>query len=109
MKLSDKKIKEGQLFPTWYYGYSHTLYYEMFEVWLPIPFNFLNRWWRSVKYIWHRFRGNKPETDKRIRNIINYYEQRAFQNGVDHGYERGIRHSAILFEESIKKDNHGKN
>lgn len=66
MKISARQRCACEHLPPFWYGLSYTDFIRDYEVYHPIPLNFIIRVARLLKYAWDRFRSRPTWIDKQI-------------------------------------------
>lgn len=85
------KVMEGEFFPPWYYGLSHEEWHSQHLVFMPIPFNYLSRYWFYFKVKWLDFQRKFPHKyDERLSRALHYHYKRGFDRGYRHGMDRAF-------------------
>ena len=70
MKIPFKRFRsEGQYLPHFIYGLAYTDYARGYQIFYPIPFNYLVRFLREIKYFWDRFRSQSTWVDQQIEKL----------------------------------------
>jgi len=75
---------QGEYLPPWFYGVAYEDHYRKMQIFYPIPFNYLVRWAKTLKYFWDRWRSNYSWLDDQVYKeaIKNYIEWRAFYEAI---------------------------
>ena len=76
MRISARQRHAGEILPPLWYGLSYTDFIRDYEVYHPIPLNFIIRAARLIKYVWDRFRSKPTWMDRQITVVVGkVYEQ----------------------------------
>ena len=67
---------EGGIMPPWYYGTTYKDWYCCRTIYHIIPFNYIVRFGRNIKYLWDRFRGKPSYIDQIIEKKIEEFYKR---------------------------------
>jgi hypothetical protein len=75
---------QSEYLPPWFYGASYEDLSRGMQIFYPIPFNYLVRWTKAVKYIWDRWRSNYSWLDDQVfkETTKNYKEWRKLNEAV---------------------------
>ncbi len=93
IRLGGLAISQGERVP-WYMGPAWYLVYTDRVVFLPMPLNWIAAWGRNL---W--LRVHRVELQDAIGEAYRYGHNKGFKEGSDHGYDKGLRHGKILFDE----------
>jgi hypothetical protein len=74
-------ISEGGVMPPWYYGIAYYDPFTSFSIFLPMPLNFLVRWWRLFVYHWNEWRGYSPPHIVLTRDEFHRLQWAIFEKG----------------------------
>ena len=70
MKIPFERLKsESQYLPPWFYGSAYFDHVKAYQIFYPIPFNYLVRFFREIKYFWDRFRSQSTWIDQQIEKL----------------------------------------
>ena len=70
MKIPFKRLRsEGQYLPPWFYGSAYFDHARAYQVLYPIPFNYLVRFFREIKYFWDKWRSQSTWIDQQIEKL----------------------------------------
>lgn len=95
--VSARELAEGATLPRGY-GIAWWLPYSDRAYCLPVPLNRIAGTFRAWYLDWRR-----PCEDDPIAAAFTYGESTGFQRGIDHGYDRGLRHAKMIIREELMK------
>lgn len=98
MKIGKCQIADGDFYPSRYYGWSYSELYSLHEVFYPIPFNYIVRLVRGLRFMWDAHRTKKTGYDARIHNAISYWQNKSYDRGLKDGELITMRRIMILNE-----------
>ena len=104
MILKAIAVKEGNVYPPWWYGFAWHEFFADQEIWLPIPYNYIARWLRLARMRWDKTRAVHDRFTARVRRMAIAGEKLSYWRGYEHGLLQGYKHYEILHQESIKHE-----
>lgn len=94
-KSFGRAVREGELLPPWHYGFAYYEPLQDFAVFVPMPFNWLIRYGRLLRWQWDNLRG--------AGNYYHLLTNDALQAIQKRHYERG-RNDERQFQASLDED-----
>jgi len=66
VKLTSRQRHVGEILPPWYYGLAYEDFAQAYQIFYPIPFNYIIRGFMRGRYFWDRMRSRPTWFDKQI-------------------------------------------